>query len=153
VTAALSLAAAAAWVYWGDRVMAILPATLLVLLAVLVCLGERMPRSWLWLAGGLFAVYLLEGFTAVPSLYFLYQALAVMPWIILGLVVIWAAVDARPTMGMAVYFACIYPISTLLGYVGYGAGPVASWEWYLPLVGVAALAAGSTWRLRRQVVL
>ena len=153
VVAALALAAAAAWLYWGDRVMGILPATLLVLLAVLVCLGERMPRSWLWLAGGLFAVDLLEGFTAVPWLYFLYQVLGVMPWITLGLVVIWAAVDARPAMAMAVYLACIYPISTVLGYVGYGAGPGASWEWYLPLAGVAALATGSTWRLRRQAVL
>jgi hypothetical protein len=153
VVAALALAAAAAWEFWAVRVIAILPAGLLIILAVLVCRGERMPRSWLWLAGGLFTVDLLQGFTPAPLLYFLYQPLVFVPWIILGVVVVWAAVDARPAMAVAVYLACIYPGSILLTYAAYGGWPAVLWQWYLPQAGVAVLAAGSVWRLRRQAVL
>jgi hypothetical protein len=153
VAAAIALIAAAAWVYWGDRVMAILPAGLLVALALLVFLGERMPRSWLWLAGAFFAVNVLQQLTPMPQLQFLFAPLSVVPWILLGLVVMWAVVDARPAMAMGVYVACSYLVTDLLGYLGYGITPLVVWEWGLPAVGAAVLAAGSFWRLRRQAVL
>jgi hypothetical protein len=153
VAAVLALAAAATWVYWGDRVMAILPAGLLVMMAALVFPGPRLPRSWLWLAGAFFAVDVLQQLTVLPQLYFLFVPLTVVPWILLGLVVLWAVVDARPAMAMGVYIACIYLLTDLLGYVGYGTTPLALWEWGLPAGAVAVLAAGSFWRLRRQAVL
>jgi hypothetical protein len=153
VAAVIALTAAAAWVYWGDRVMAILPAGLLVTLAVLVFLGERLPRSWLWLAGAFFAVDVLQQLTAIPRLYFLFVPLTVVPWILLGLVVLWAVVDARPAVALGIYLACTYLVTDLLSYVGYGVTPLAVWQWGLPAIGVAVLAAGSFWRLRRQAAL
>ena len=153
VVAVLALAAAGAWVYWGDRVMAILPAGLLVLLAVLIFLGERLPRSWLWLAGGLFAVNVLQALTPVAPFYNFYTLLIFVPWIILGTVVGWAFVDARPAMAMAIYIACTYLASDLLSYVGYGVRPLTSLPVIVPAAAAALLASGSFWRLRRQAVL
>jgi hypothetical protein len=153
VVAAPALAGAALWVYSGDRVMASQPAGLLVLLVILTAGRERMPRSWLGLAGLLFAVTLLEQFTAAPRLYFLFSPLSFAPWVVLGAVILWAVVDARPAVAMAVYLASNYLIFTLLGYAGYRAAPAAAWQWYLPAAGVAVLGAGALWRLRRQAVL
>jgi hypothetical protein len=141
-------AAAVAWLYWGgDRAMAILPAALLVMLAILVSLGERMPRSWLWLAGALFAANVMS--------VFLYPALVFVPWIILGVVLLWAFVDARPAMAVAMAMACTYVVSQLLGSIGTGGGLAGTVSW--PMLGYAIiavmLASGSFWRLRRQAVL
>jgi hypothetical protein len=141
-------AVAAAWLYWGsDRAMAILPAGLLVMLAVLVSFGERMPRSWLWLAGALFAANVMS--------VFLYSALVFVPWMILAVVLLWAFVDARPAMAVAIAMACTYVVSQLLGSLGVGGGLAGAVSW--PMLGYAILAAvvasGSFWRLRRQAVL
>jgi hypothetical protein len=149
---AAAAAGAAVWVYWGsDRAMAILPAGLLVLLAVLVFLGERMPRSWLWLAGAFFGWNVLQMSAVLAPLLFIYTPLLFVPWIILGVVVLWAFVDARPAMAMAIYIACTYVISELLGYIGYGYA--VSPELAVPAVGAVVLASGSFCRLRRQAVL
>lgn len=153
VVAAPALAGAALWVYAGDRVMASQPAGLLILLIILTTGRERMPRPWLGLAGLLLACTLLEQFTAAPRLYFLYTPLSYAPWVVLGAVILWAAVDARPAVAMAIYLASNYVIFTLIGYAGYGAGPAAAWEWYLPIAGVAVLGGCALWRLRRQAVL
>ena len=148
-----ALAGAALWVYSGDRVMASQPAGLLILLVILTTGRERMPRSWLGLAGLLLALTMLEQFTAVPRLYFLYTPLSYAPWVVLGAVILWAAVDARPAVAMAIYLASNYLIFTLIGYAGYVAAPAAAWEWYLPIAGVAVLGGCALWRLRRQAVL
>jgi hypothetical protein len=153
VVAAPALAGAVLWVYSGDRVMASQPAGLLILLVILTAGRERMPRSWLGLAGLVFALTLLEQFTAAPGLYFLYTPLIYAPWVVLGAMILWAAVDARPAVAMAIYLASNYLIFTLIGYAGYGTAPVAAWEWYLPAAGVAVLGAWALWRLRRQAVL
>jgi hypothetical protein len=151
---AAAAAGAAVWGYWGsDRAMAILPAGLLVLLAVLVFLGERMPRSWLWLAGAFFGCNALQMFTVLAPLLFIYTPLLFVPWIILGVVVLWAFVDARPAMAMAIYIACTYVISELLGNIGYAYWYAASAELIVPAVAAVVLASGSYWRLRRQAVL
>ncbi len=152
VVAAPALASAGLWVYSGDRVMAIQPA-LLILLVVLTAGRERMPRSWLGLAGLIFALTLLQEFTAAPRLYFLYSPLVYAPWVVLGVVILWAAVDARPAVAMAIYLASNYLIFTLLGYVGFGGAPAAAWEWYLPAAAVPVLGGCALWRLRRQAVL
>ena len=151
--AAPAAAGAALWVYSGDRVMASQPAALLVLLVLLTMGRERMPRSWLILAGLLFTFTVLEQATAAPRLYFLFAALSYAPWVVLGAVILWAAVDARPAVAMAIYLASNYLIFTLIGYAGYGAAPAAAWEWYLPLAGVTVLGGAALWRLRRQAVL
>ncbi len=148
-----ALAGAALWAYSGDLVMASQPAGLLILLVILTAGRERMPRSWLILAGLLFAFTLLDQFTAASGLYFLYTALSYAPWVVLGAVILWAAVDARPAVAMAIYLASNYLLFTLIGYAGYGAAPAAAWEWYLPIVGVTVLGACALWRLRRQAVL
>jgi hypothetical protein len=153
VVAAPALAGAGLWVYSGDRVMASQPAGLLILLIILTAGQQRMPRPWLGLAGLLFALTLLEQSTAAPRLYFLYTPLVFAPWVVLGAVILWAAVDARPAVAMAIYLASNYVLFTLIGYAGYGAGPAAAWEWYLPIAGVAVLGTCALWRLRRQAVL
>jgi len=152
VVAVLAVAAAGLYVYWGDRVMAIQPAGLLVILAIAVFGAERLPRSWLWLAGAIFAVSLLQGFTPLPSLYFLYTPLVFVPWVILGAVVLWAAVDARPAIAMAIYIASNYLVIDALGYLGYGTPVLTSWQLNVPAMGAAVLGAGALWRLRRQAV-
>jgi hypothetical protein len=157
IVAVLAAAAAGLAVYlsWGgNRAMAILPVGLLATLAVLVFAGERMPRSWLWLAGMLFAANVLLPLTPV-WLVFRYTPLILVPWIVMGAVILWALVDARPVMALAIYIACAYPVSSLLGYLGYG-GPIAgALSWPLLIYGIIAvvLACGSFWRLRRQAVL
>lgn len=157
VVAVLAMAAAglAAYLSWGgDRAMAILPVGLLVTLAVLASPRERMPRSWLWLAGPLFAANVLLPLAPL-GLRFLYIPLTIVPWILVGAVVLWAFVDARPVMALAIYVACAYPVSSLLGYLGYG-GPIASalsWPLLVYTIIAAVLASGSFWRLRRQAVL
>ena len=149
---AAATAAAAAWGYWGsDKALAILPAGLLIMLAVLVYLGERLPRSWLWLAGAWFGWNVLQALSVLEPLRFLYDPLAFVPWIILGLVVLWAFVDARPAMAMAVYIACMYVVSQLLSGVGYGW--VVSPGLFVFAAAAVALASGSFWRLRRQAVI
>ena len=153
VVAGPAVAGAALWVYSGDRVMASQPAGLLLLLVILTAGRERMPRSWLGLAGLLLAFTLLQQSTAAPRLYFLFALLSYAPWVVLGAVILWAAVDARPAVAMAIYLASNYLIFTLIGYAGYGAAPAAAWEWYLPAVGVAVLGSCALWRLRRQAVL
>jgi hypothetical protein len=147
---AAAAAAAAAWLYWGgDRTMAIVPAGLLVMLAILVNLGERMPRSWLWLAGALFAGNVMP--------VFLYPALVFVPWIILGVVLLWAFVDARPAMALAMAMACTYVVSQLLGSIGTGTGGGLAGAVSWPMLGYAITAvlaaSGSFWRLRRQAVI
>jgi hypothetical protein len=153
VVAAPALAGAALWVYSGDRVMASQPAGLLILLVILTAGRPRMPRSWLGLAGLLFACTVLAQCTAAPRLYFLFTPLSFAPWVVLGAVILWAAVDARPAVAMASYLASNYLIFSLLDYAGYGAAPAAAWEWYLPATGVAVLGTCALWRLRRQAVL
>jgi hypothetical protein len=149
---AAATVAAAVWGYWGSgKALAILPAGLLIMLAVLVYLGERLPRSWLWLAGAWFGWNVLQALSVLEPLRFLYGPLAFVPWIILGLVVLWAFVDARPAMAMAVYIACMYVVSQLISGVGYGW--VVSPGLFVFAAAAVALASGSFWRLRRQAVI
>jgi hypothetical protein len=184
VAAGLALAAAVVYLlFWGDRIMAIQPAGLLVVLAILVLGRERLPRIWLWLAGVVLGAKLLallafailparstgltlgemtraarlrrfrphSWYPQLPDLPHLLLISA--PWIVLGLVVLWAAVDARPALAMAVYLTSEFLIIQLLGYIGYNTGGISPWQWYLPAAGSAILAAAALWRLRRQTVL
>jgi hypothetical protein len=178
--AGLALAAAVMFLmFWGDRVMAIQPAGFLVLLAVLVLGRERLPRLWLWLAGAVLGAKMLaligpalllapraaltpvelgrlgrfpphSGFLNLPPLPELLLISA--PWVVLGLVVLWAVVDARPALAMAVYLTSEFLVINLLGYIGYGVGGISPWQWYLPATAAAVLAGAALWRLRRQLV-
>jgi hypothetical protein len=152
VVLALAAAAAAVWLNWdGDKVMAILPAGLLVSLAVLVRRGERLPRSWLLLAGPFFAFSVLQALTIVEPFNFLNNPLLVVLWILLGLIACWMFVDARPALALAICIACTFVVSSLLDYTQYGYAVLPAL--LVPAGGAAVLAAGSIWRLRRQAVL
>lgn len=177
VAAGLALAAAVAFLlFWGDRVMAIQPAGLLVLLAAVVLGRERLPRLWLWLAGAVLGAKMValigpallpvpraaltplelgrlrphSGFSSLPPLPRLLLISA--PWVVLALVMLWAVVDARPALAMAVYLTSEFLVIQLLGYIGYDVGGISPWQWYLPAAGAAVLAGAALWRLRRQVV-
>ena len=162
--AALALAAAAAmWQYWGDRITVIQPAGLLILLAILAPGRNRLPRSWLWLAGVLSAANLLD--QASGALLRIYHVvsppLTAVPWIILGAVVLWAAVDARPAVAMAIWLTSTWLIFNLLSSIddllssigGEPQGLVLSQPSYLSAAGSAVLAAAAIWRLRHQATL
>jgi hypothetical protein len=159
---ALAPAAVWAWQYWGDW-MVIEPAGWLILLAILVYGRERLPRSWLWLAGAISAANILDQLTIAP-LYAshgpLHTPLAIALWIILGVVVFWAAVDARPALAMAIWLALYYLIPSLLGYIAHGVIGIAGpgpwqwpWQWYLLAAGSVVLSAAALWRLRHQAAL
>jgi len=120
------------------------------MLVVLVFFGERMPRSWFWLALAFFAANtLLAFFPLLPSLFF--TPLVVAPWAILGIIAVWAVVDGRPAMALAIYTACMFVVSHLISYVGYGYAVLP--ELVAPAAIAGLLACGSFWRMRRQAVL
>jgi hypothetical protein len=152
---AAATAAAAIWVFWGSgKALAILPAGLLITLAVLACLGERLPRSWLWFAGAWFGWDVLALLTVLEPLRFLSVPLGVVLLIILGLVAGWAFVDARPALAMAIFMTCIGVFYQLLSTISYGWVVVSPGPGLFIFVAAAVvLASGSFWRLRRQAVL
>jgi hypothetical protein len=67
--------------------------------------------------------------------------------------VLWAVIHARPALAMAVCLVSNYLITALLAYAGLGFVMFAPWRAWLPAAGAAMLAAGATWRVRRQAVL
>jgi phage gp46-like protein len=152
--AVLALAAAATRGHWGDRSMAIQLAGLLILAAILVSGRQRLPRSWLWLAGAMAAANLLDHITGVRPLFAVHDVLnaplLLVPWVILGAVVLWAAVDARPTIALAIWITSSYLPDASLRMSPY---LIYTWQWYLPAAGSAALAAAAIWRLRHQAAL
>lgn len=155
VVAVFALAAAAMWEYGGDRIMAIQPAVSLVLLVILISGRQRLPRSWLWLVGALSAAHLLSFVMFIPALFPVLQLIDVplsfVPWVILGAVALWAAVDARPAIAVAFWIISSYlPDSALRVPSPY---LIWTWQWYLPAAGSAVLAAAAMWRLRRQAAL
>jgi hypothetical protein len=162
VTTALALAAAGSWLAWDTHlVLALHPAGLLVLLAALARGEHRLPRHWLVLAGALVIATALQGLASEPGLPFFQQPMGLVPaglatlvaWGVFGLVVLWAVVDARPALAMAVCLVSNYLITALLAYVGLGFVMLAPWQVWLPATGAAVLTAGAIWRVRRQAVL
>jgi hypothetical protein len=154
---AIALACVAAWLaivrwrYFGNWVIGIQPAGSLILLAVLIRGRQRLPRSWLWLAAAISVpsiVLRLAQFVLLPPV--LASALQVVPWLILGVVVLWAVVDPRPAIALAAWIAFGY-----LPFVAPRAAPYVIWteQWYWPAAGAAVVAAAAIWRLRRQAVL
>jgi hypothetical protein len=83
------------------------------------------------------------------------------PWIILGAVMLWAAVDARPAVAMAIWLTSTWLVFNLLSSIddllrSFGGGPqglVLSQPSYLSAAGSAVLAAAAIGRLRHQAVL
>ncbi len=156
-----ALACVAMWAFYvatwenpGGWVVGIRPAGLLDLMAILMCGRQRLPRSWLWLAGAIFAVNMLDVIMYLVPLRpvhdLIYAPLDFAPWLILGAVALWAAVDARPAIAMAIWITSSYfPFELDLG----SPYKVWTWQWYLPAAGSAVLAAAAIWRLRRQAVL
>lgn len=158
VVAGLALPAAALWMYWGREVhlLALLSAGLLILLAVLARGQERMPRSWFWLADGLFALVAADAIYPVDRA--LIPRLVTLTLIVLVtslvLVIVWSIVDARPLIAVAICLAS-YLLSSYLRIAegGYGYGLLLSPIWLVPAAVTALLAAAGVWRLRRQAAL
>ena len=130
------------------------------LLAALARGEHRLPRHWLVLAGALVIATALQGLASGrPAV--LSAADGPGPGKprdpgrlgVFGLVVLWAVVDARPALAMAVCLVSNYLITALLAYVGLGFVMLAPWQVWLPATGAAVLTAGAIWRVRRQAVL
>jgi hypothetical protein len=143
------------WQFHGNRIIGNEPAGLLILLGILMYGGRRLPRSWLWLALVIIAPGVLLHITGLTRLnsVLLYRPLEVAPWIILGAIVLWAVVDPRPAIAMAVWITVSYP--PYLPSLVFRTSPyvILTWQWYLPAIGAAVVAAAAIWRLRRQAAL
>jgi hypothetical protein len=135
------------------ELLRLLPAMALPIgLALLARGGQRMPTSWLWLAGPAFAapallsVGLPDGFPA------LYQSLAVLVWAGFGMVLLWMLVDARLALAIALVFIYGRLVTSLMLLVQFGS-PLEAWTWYLPVAGALLLASLAAWKIRRQAAL
>src|SRR5712691_7660047 len=77
----------------------------------------------------------------------LYTPLHYISWIILGAVVLWIVVDARPGIALATYAASFYALPQILGYAGYQARPLAASWLYFSAASTVILAATAARRL------
>jgi hypothetical protein len=66
---------------------------------------------------------------------------------------LWVVIDPRPALAMAIYLLISYIASDVVFLAYYGSALVQAWTWILPVGSSLVLAAGATWRLRRQLVL
>ena len=117
------------------------------------------------IGNGLWSAYGLLGLATVAAAWFalrlvvavlavFYVPLAVVPLIIQGLVVLWAFVDARPAMAMAICIACTCVVYQTLSTISYGWAVVSPGPGLFIFVAAAVvLACGSFWLLRRRAVL
>jgi hypothetical protein len=154
VVASLALPAAALWMFWGQggHLLTLQPAGLLILLPVLVRRRERLPRSWLWLAGGLFALLTVAAVYPVngPLQPRLATLSIVTPLIALVVVIVWSTVDARPLIALTIYLASyMLPLYLVQAEQHQPITPVM----LVPAVVTAVLATAGAWRLRRHAVL
>lgn len=154
VTVTLAVAAAVLCVTGFTGTVAILPAGTLIALALLSLGSERMPKLWLVAACAAFAIATageLTGFFAVapPELYVYLQYAT---WALYAMAVLWVVIDPRPAFAMAIYLLIAYIGGDVVFLAFYGSGPGPAWTWILPAASSVVLAAGATWRLRRQLV-
>ena len=154
ISAGMAVAAAALWAWWGGNGNGwVIPAVImLIMLAILARGSQRPPRSWLWLAGLWLAISALQGLSNAgrqQPLFALYTPLHYISWIILGAVVLWIVVDARPGIALATYAASFYALPQILGYAGYQAPPLAASWLYFSAASTLILAATAAWRLRQ----
>jgi hypothetical protein len=156
VVVGLALAAAGLWVYQppGSRLYeAAEPVLALAVVAVLVVLRERLPRSWLWFAAAWYLLYVLpEMFQASQTVYDV--TLWVLPGMVVGAIG-WSVIDARLMLATAVSIAAFYGDAAIRFYANSSSPgfPWDLWPWLLqPVLGIA-LAAVAVWRVRRQAVL
>jgi hypothetical protein len=130
----------------------VLDAALLVGLIVLVRGGQRLPKSWLWLAGAEFAFAALltyARFALVPPGAPPPFAMDVLWWAILfGIVALWMPIDARPALALAI--SVVY--SNLAADLSAGRW-LNVWAWYTPVAAAVILAAAASRSIRRQTAL
>jgi len=119
------------------------------MLAILVRGKERPPRLWLWLAGPLLAVDMLAVLGASESLYLPTFLVTIAPWLILGCIALWLAVDPRPAIALAIYLACLFAGGPAT--IRFAVPPPAE-QMFIYAAGAALMAAAAIWRLHRQVV-
>jgi hypothetical protein len=147
-----ALAAAALWVYQPpghDWARAIVPVLALAVIAIHVSRWERLPRSWLWLAGTVFAAFLL------PELFppfFLPHVAYLATFGVLGLTVVWSPVDARPMAAAAIWLAVTFGADSIQLFTRNGLH-IYLWGWWLPAIIATGAAIAGIWRMRRQASL
>ncbi len=112
------------------------------MMAILIRGKQRPPRIWLWLPASLLRYW--------GSLYILRVPFTLVLWVILGGVVLWMAVDARPAIAVAIFIACVFVES--VGPMVFGVQPQFPWLMSVYAAGAAVVAAAAIWRLRRQGV-
>ncbi len=141
--AVLAVMTAGLW-FWGDdsHGQGFLTAVVLVMMAILIRGKQRPPRIWLWLPASLLGYW--------GSLYILRVPFTLVLWVILGGVVLWMAVDARPAIAVAIFIACVFVES--VGPMVFGVQPQFPWLMSVYAAGAAVVAAAAIWRLRRQGV-
>jgi len=152
VVAVTALATAGLWVnqprYVAGPGRGAEPALALVVLAILVIRRERLPRQWLWLAGPVFAGYLLPALFPVNGLLHTTADLALFAGF--GATIVWSLVDARPIVAAALWLALIIDAGSIDQFAG--PGPHMLWEHWLPAIIATGIAIAALMRLRRQAI-
>jgi hypothetical protein len=149
--AAISLIAAAYAYPWQGPWWLLGEPAMLVVLGLLALGKERMPRYWLWLLGAGLAVRTLTWFAAYTHgpLFFLNPWLEDLPWVILAVVALWAAVDARPAIAVGIYSA----LGTAIPFATHWYHTTFAHAFFWPLAWGTTLTLAAALRLRRQAVL
>lgn len=154
--AVLALVAAGLWIYQPPGnlpYMAIEPVLALTALAILALRRERLPRSWLWLGGVWYLVFLAPVvFRAVGAID------SVAQYTLFGIAVgaiAWGVIDARLMLATTLAIAVLSGEAAVQLYAGSGgpAFPWYLWPWFVLAVLPLALAVVAMWRVRRQAVL
>jgi hypothetical protein len=124
--------------------------TLFLCLVALVLLAhwlERPPWAWLWLTGGIVAV-----FTVPIRFAGAFHASYLVAGVVLGLLVVlvaWIGIDPRPLVALAIFFVLSW-LPVLVVNIAAGVGNAFDNPILLAAVGVAAFGV---WRVRRQSAL
>jgi hypothetical protein len=155
VAVALGMTAAGLRVFWadaGDPADYVRAAALLMVLALLVRDTERMPRSWLWLAGSFLALQFLFWSTQVAQVNVIYTYGLIAEFTVAAAALAWAVVDARPALAVAVFVTCQFVLPIVFDPLDRGANP-AYQATLIPVGITAAIVVPAIWRLRRQIAL
>jgi hypothetical protein len=158
VAVAVALVAAGLWLYQlryqlGD-LLALEPVLPLTALVVLVTLRDRLPRSWLWLAGVWYLDYLVRQLISAGGAFDAVIIFA--PSGIAVATIVWSVIDARVMLATSLTIAILYGYTVVLFYSGSAGRPPPDWfvwRWSMPALLGVAVAALAIWRVRRQVVL
>lgn len=151
VVAVTALATAGLWIYQpqgGQLTLAVEPVLALVVVTILVSRRDRLPRSWLWPAAIVFALFLLPSLFPATLLSHGY----LVPFAILGATIAWSIVDARPMAAAALWLATTFGAISIRAFAGSGVH-IYLWLWWFPAIIAVSVAVAGIWRVRRQAIM